>query len=280
MNERWFTEEELTELSRPTMDRAIEAIDAGDLDGARRRCEEMKHEWLMLHDLMVEGVLGLISFIQDKLGTTGSPRRGRRGRRTAGSATTTPSTGCRARSSLPPGRHLAGTLGLGVGEHPGAFTITEDDEKVTFTMTRAGRGSAWCARDLRAPRRGPHARGARLVVRAQGLPPLLHPLHVHERVAADPVERLPALPVRSAGRLRHRSVHLVLVQGPGRDPERHWARYGASRPSRGADGQRRGAARVHAPDAAPAQAQLAPAPDAGGGAGQHDDAVVARSRPA
>ena len=36
VDERWFSDEELRELSRPTMDRAIEAIDAGDLErGAR-----------------------------------------------------------------------------------------------------------------------------------------------------------------------------------------------------------------------------------------------------
>jgi hypothetical protein len=45
MSERWFTNEELKEMSRPTMDRVIEAIDAGDPDGAKRLCEEMKHEW-------------------------------------------------------------------------------------------------------------------------------------------------------------------------------------------------------------------------------------------
>ena len=61
-SDRWFTEEELAELSRPTMDRAIEALDRGDTDRARALCEEMKHEWLMLHDLMVEGVLGLVTF--------------------------------------------------------------------------------------------------------------------------------------------------------------------------------------------------------------------------
>ena len=31
MAERWFSEDELREMSRPTMDRAIEAIEAGDL---------------------------------------------------------------------------------------------------------------------------------------------------------------------------------------------------------------------------------------------------------
>ena len=61
MTDRWFSPEELDELSRPTMDRAIEAIDAGDLEEARRLCSEMKHEWQMLHDLMAGGVLDLVA---------------------------------------------------------------------------------------------------------------------------------------------------------------------------------------------------------------------------
>ena len=71
MSERWFDREELDELSRPTMDGAIEALDAGELDSARALCEEMKHEWLMLHDLMAESLLGLISFVQERLGDEG-----------------------------------------------------------------------------------------------------------------------------------------------------------------------------------------------------------------
>ena len=54
MTERWFDPDELEQLSRPTMDRAIEAIDAGDLDAAKQLCTAMKREWLMLHDLMAE----------------------------------------------------------------------------------------------------------------------------------------------------------------------------------------------------------------------------------
>ena len=56
MAERWFSEAELEEMSRPTMDRAIEALDRGDVDAARDLCEEMKHEWRYLHDMMVEGI--------------------------------------------------------------------------------------------------------------------------------------------------------------------------------------------------------------------------------
>src|SRR5437773_11699396 len=68
MSNRWFTDEELAELSRPTMDKAIEAIDSGDLEAAKALCEGMKHEWRFLHDLMVNGVAGLLTFIQERLG--------------------------------------------------------------------------------------------------------------------------------------------------------------------------------------------------------------------
>src|SRR5947209_17594703 len=77
--EQWFSPEELSELSRPTMDRAIEALDAGDTDRARELCEQMKHEWRYLHDLMAGGMLGLISFVQSELGDEGVERAWRYG---------------------------------------------------------------------------------------------------------------------------------------------------------------------------------------------------------
>src|SRR3954464_12806374 len=71
MGERWFSGEELEQMSRPTMDRAIEAIDRGDLEHAKQLCEEMKHEWRLLHDLMAGGMAGLISFVQARMGADG-----------------------------------------------------------------------------------------------------------------------------------------------------------------------------------------------------------------
>ena len=141
MADRWYSEEELREMSRPTMDRAVEAIDAGDLDGARRLCEEMKHEWLMLHDLMAESVLGLISFVQDELGDEGVKRAWEK----------TCEQGWRRHAAAIESldrreivKLLAATWrahsGSGVGEHPGSFTVAEDEEKVTFTMNPCGSG--------------------------------------------------------------------------------------------------------------------------------------------
>ena len=71
MPERWFTDEELDEMSRPTMDVAIEAIDRGDTDEAKQLCEGMKHESQFMHDLLVDGMAGLISFVKEKLGDEG-----------------------------------------------------------------------------------------------------------------------------------------------------------------------------------------------------------------
>src|SRR5205814_246422 len=127
MTQRWFDPDELEQLSRPTMDRAIEALDAGDADEARRLCEGMKHEWLMLHDLMAESVLSLISFVQEKLGDEGvkeaweqSTEKGWRRHHDA--------IGRMDRRQLV--YLLAATWrahsGSGVGDHPGRFTITED----------------------------------------------------------------------------------------------------------------------------------------------------------
>ena len=58
-------------MSRPTMERAIEAIERGDPEQAKALCEAMKHESQFMHDLLVDGVAGLISFVKDKLGDEG-----------------------------------------------------------------------------------------------------------------------------------------------------------------------------------------------------------------
>src|SRR3954453_2864225 len=99
MTERWFSDEELEEMARPTMDRAIEAIEAGDLEQARALCEAMKHERRFLHDMMVDGLPASMSWVKS---TAARRRLGSRsaGRWSAtGSAASTPSTPATARRS-------------------------------------------------------------------------------------------------------------------------------------------------------------------------------------
>jgi hypothetical protein len=140
-DERWFEPQELEELVRPTMDRAIEAIESGELERAVELCRGMKHEWRFLHDLMAESMLGLVTYIQETFGEEHVADAWRSGmergwRRDADEIVS------RDRRRIV--EALAATWRAhstsGVGPHAGRFTIEEDDEKFTFRMNPCGSG--------------------------------------------------------------------------------------------------------------------------------------------
>jgi hypothetical protein len=151
MADRWFTEDELQQLSRPTMDRALEALDAGDLEAVRQLCTEMKSEWLTLHDLMAESMLALTSFVQDKLGDDGVAEANQYCAEKMWHRRHDAINRVDRRELV---HLLAATWRAhscsGVGEHPGAFTVTEDDEKVTFAMNPCGSGQRLVRKGLYA----------------------------------------------------------------------------------------------------------------------------------
>jgi hypothetical protein len=66
--DRLFTDEELEEMSRPTMERAIEAIDAGDLEKAKGLCRTMAKEGAPLHNLYLDWAASLLIFIKENFG--------------------------------------------------------------------------------------------------------------------------------------------------------------------------------------------------------------------
>jgi len=125
----------------PTMDRAIQALEDGDLTRAKKLCEEMRHEWRFLHDLMAESMLGLITFIQEKFGEdeVGEAWRSSLSR---GWKRDTAAIVERDRREIV--EALAATWRAhstsGTGPHPGAFSVEEDDEKFTFRMNPCGSG--------------------------------------------------------------------------------------------------------------------------------------------
>jgi hypothetical protein len=114
--ERWFTDDELREMARPTMGRAIEAIEAGDPERAKSLCEAMKSESQFMHDLLVDGVAGLISFVKERLGDEGVEEAW---------------TYSLERSWRKPVEAIA---------RSDRREIAEDDEKLTFTMNPRGSG--------------------------------------------------------------------------------------------------------------------------------------------
>jgi hypothetical protein len=233
MTDRWFSEEELERLSRPTMDRAIEALDSGELDEAKRLCNEMKHEWQMLHDLMAAGVLDLVSFIQQRLGDRG----------VAEAWTESMGRGWRRHHDAIVAldrRDLVGLLAAtwrahscsGVGPNPGSFTITEDEEKVTFTMNPCGSGQ-------RLVRNGayeslPDGGGTREAhdwsFGRKGFP--LYCTHCSFMNESLPIQwsGYPLYPSDPPDDYSKDPCTWYWYKDPDTIPERHWSRYGAVKP--------------------------------------------------
>ena len=234
MTDRWFSDEELEQLSRPTMDRAIEAIDAGDLDEARRLCGEMKHEWQMLHDLMAAGVLDLVSFIQQRLGDEGvaeawtesmsrgwraSPRRDRRARP--------------ARARRAAGGDLARPLELGRGAEPGRLHDHRGrreghlhDEPLRL------RPAARAQRRLRGPaRRRRHPEAHDWSFGRKGFP--LYCTHCTFMNESLPIQwsGYPLYPSDPPEDYANDPCTWYWYKDPDDIPERHWQRYGAVKPA-------------------------------------------------
>ena len=229
MAERWFSEDELREMSRPTMDRAIEALDAGDVDGARELCEAMKHEWGMLHDLMVESVAGLLTFVKERLGEEAiadaheeSMQQGWRRHVEAIAATDR-----RALVHLLAATWRAHSTS-GVGKNPGAFTVTEDEEKVTFAMNPCGSGQ-------RLWRNGHYARSDGYAVtdaahswsyEREGFPIYCtHCTFMNESLAIKWVS-YPVYPSHPPGDFDHDPCVWHWYKDPAAIPAEHWERHG------------------------------------------------------
>lgn len=151
----WFDPAELAQLSRPTMERAIEALDAGDPASARKLCNDMRYEWRFLHDVMVELIAGLISFIQARIGEDAVPEAWadamERGWK-RDTAQIIESDRRKVVQALAASWRAHSTSG--VGPNPGAFTIEEDHQKFIFRMNPCGSGQRlWRNRGYEGERR-------------------------------------------------------------------------------------------------------------------------------
>lgn len=128
-------------MAEPTMDLLLAALDAGELDEVRALAERMRSEWGMLHDLLVEMVTGLASFVHEEGGDAAVARAWERCFERSWRRHVEAIATLERRAVVP---LLARTWRAhslsGTGRDPAAFTIAEDEEKVTFTMLPCGSG--------------------------------------------------------------------------------------------------------------------------------------------
>ncbi|RJQ86917.1 MAG: hypothetical protein C4519_01575 [Desulfobacteraceae bacterium] len=133
-NERYFTDDELKAMGQRTLDLTMAAIETGDQEAAKKLTQRMYSEFLSMHDLYLDWVTDLLSFIgrrfDDEVLYEAFDETVRKGFTKLLS---------KRYSGKSPGRKLQ-ILAAGLRGHLGSLKITEDEEKFTITVDECPSG--------------------------------------------------------------------------------------------------------------------------------------------
>jgi hypothetical protein len=143
-HEQLFSDRERRDLTRPYPSRIINAIARNNLQDAIALCEEMRGSQILLHDFFADSCAFLWSWIGRTFGEDTVEAMFRCVFSHAAKRQYFDAAGAQVMPHL--------TVGLlaeswrahscfGAGEHPGAFSITEDREKFTFHLHPCGSGA-------------------------------------------------------------------------------------------------------------------------------------------
>ena len=131
---RLFTDEELEEMSTRTIDKAKKAIDEGDAERAKELVDLMYSQFAHLHDGYMTWVSGLQSYLYKHYGLEVLEEAEREAHEIEARLVFKPRNEPTVRDVV---------KGLANGLHGHVFqpmTITEDDEKITMTVSPCGSG--------------------------------------------------------------------------------------------------------------------------------------------
>jgi hypothetical protein len=133
MGNRVFTDDELKEMSRRTLDVLQEAIEKGDKAKARDLAQRMYEEFNYLHDGYGIWVTGLQSYIYRNYGIEEVEKAEREAHTIEAKTVFKPLENADFRTTI---EHMA----KGLRGHLQPLSIVEDDEKVLITMKPCGSG--------------------------------------------------------------------------------------------------------------------------------------------
>lgn len=132
-SKRIFTDKELEQMGKRTLDVLLETIDAGDKDKAKELAKRMYGEFNHLHDGYFTWVTGLQTYIYDKLGVDAVEEAERQAHTIESKIAFIPSGETDFRKRVE-------AMAAGLQGHLQPITVREDDEKVTITMKPCGSG--------------------------------------------------------------------------------------------------------------------------------------------
>ncbi|MFA5079505.1 MAG: hypothetical protein WC541_08490 [Dehalococcoidia bacterium] len=131
-NKRSFTESEMKEMGEETYKLVQQAIDAGDLEKAKKLNRRMYREFMSQHDNYLNWVTSLLTFIQHRLGDEAVYESIYTAFEALGALAD-------AYRGQDPGKQAA-MLAAGFRGHLTSAVIEEDDEKFTVMMAPCGSG--------------------------------------------------------------------------------------------------------------------------------------------
>ena len=132
-----FAKEELQEMGMRTADAAIEAMETGDKEKAKKLINRMQREFQAMHDLYMNWAADLMDYIYVRDGEEALYEALRK-------AVTTymgPLVESYARADF---RRQVQMAAAGIRGHLQNMTVEEDEEKVCFTMEPCGSGQRLC----------------------------------------------------------------------------------------------------------------------------------------
>ena len=135
MAERFFSEDELREMEKRTVDRLTEAIDSGDSEKAKKIAKRMYNEFLSMHDLYRNWITATLSEVGRRYGDSALEEIMTEGVRAWWKPIVASLPDDPESMPVKVKRFVAGLHG-----HLQPLSITEDDEKIAIKLCPCGSG--------------------------------------------------------------------------------------------------------------------------------------------
>ena len=226
MGNRLFTEMELAEMEKRTLDRLLEVIEAGDKGKAKQLAQRMYNEFLSMHDIYRDGVTAILSFIGRKFGDTAL---------TEALMEWTKNWWVPTLEKYPKGpeatRQRIKMFAAGLRGHLQPLKIEEDDEKVIIQMLPCGSGGRLV---LEGKYEGPHAfltlnKYQELTYGRSSFPVYCAHEACMEHLAIE-IYGYPFVVIEPAKELGKEPCSFIIYKDPNKIPEKYYERLALKKP--------------------------------------------------
>ena len=226
MADRFFSDEELREMGKRTVDRLTEAIDAGDGEKAKKIAKRMYNEFLGMHDLYRNWITATLSEVARRYGDEALDEVMVEGVRAWWKPIVESLP--KAPESMPARIKM---FAAGLQGHLQPLEVSEDDEKVEIKMCPCGSGGRLIMEGKYEGKEAFHTieKPQPLTYGRPDYPVYCAHEYAMERVDIEENGR-PFVVVEPAARLGRDYCSLIVYKDPDKIPARYYERIGMKKP--------------------------------------------------